>query len=87
MTLVTVGKARTVKNVKAICDACGADTLHNYMVHDDVWAAASLLKNEHAHIWCLESRLKRRLTLEDFTAFPCNDLIRFGFSMKGTNST
>lgn len=48
-----------------------------YMVTDSVWASARLLKNEIAHIQCLEVTLGRKLVLDDFTDYPINNLIKW----------
>lgn len=54
-----------------ICDDCGVNTseIHEYyMVHDDIWrsVAGDSLEGMLC-IGCLEDRLGRRLTAEDFT--------------------
>jgi hypothetical protein len=52
----------------ADCEGCGMDTMAEfYMLHDQVWA----LVNEPAYgamlcVGCVESRIGRRLTPEDF---------------------
>jgi hypothetical protein len=52
------------------------------MVHDDVWIAAAMPKNNPENepgdsgyqcIGCLERRLGRRLTPQDFTSDPVNN--------------
>lgn len=66
---------------KALCPCadCGIDTMptcrcHDaeyYMVHDQVWEAAGLGRG-HLCIGCLEARLGRRLTPDDFTQARVN---------------
>ena len=57
------------------CHGCEGTTLGElYMVHDDVWKAAT---GDDPFGWlcvgCLEDRLGRRLTPDDFNDAPCND--------------
>jgi hypothetical protein len=59
------------------CNDCGVDTQDIgewYMVKDEVWAAAWLKrsKREFLCIGCLETRLGRRLTSDDFIDAPIN---------------
>ena len=60
-----------------ICVDCTANTYHDdeyYMVHDHVWEEdASMAKDGGMLcIGCLESRIRRRLTADDFTNAPVN---------------
>lgn len=59
-------------------------TIEDYMVHDEVWERAGMGKRGHLHLRCLELRLRRRLTLADFTDYPVNNGIRFGFQLGKT---
>jgi hypothetical protein len=80
--------------LSAMCNDCGMDTTPRaearrlrvgwewYMVHDDVWAAAGMPKNDPENepgdsgylcIGCLERRLGRRLTPQDFTSDLVNN--------------
>jgi hypothetical protein len=55
------------------CVDCDVDTLGTgelYMVHDDVWPLDKL--GGMMCIGCLEARIGRRLTPEDFTDVPIN---------------
>lgn len=70
------------------CDDCGVDTTPEppagweyYMVHDPVWAAAGMPVPDDPEgfvgegilcIGCLEKRLGRKLTPDDFTGAPVN---------------
>lgn len=61
------------------CDGCGYETLKIpfewYTVHDAVWAAAGLRTHDAVLcVGCLEERLGRRLTPDDFRAVPINRL-------------
>ena len=56
-------------------------TLEDYMVRDEVWAKCGVGARGFLHLRCLEARLHRQLTLADFTSFPVNAAIRFGFDM------
>jgi len=61
-------------------------TLDGYMVHDHVWRLATDKDvqegNKRAyflHLDCLERRIGRYITLEDFTNAPINNVIRWAF--------
>lgn len=57
------------------CFDCGIDVMksgHWYIVHDHVWAVTGVGKG-FLCIDCLERRLARRLTRDDFTDAPVND--------------
>lgn len=57
------------------CAACGQNTLHineYYMVTDEVWQTAWPEDRGMLCIGCLEERLSRKLTAEDFTDAPIN---------------
>lgn len=49
-----------------------------YMVHDKVWRQAMPTYKGHLHVSCLERRLGRFLTIEDFTGFFVNAKILLG---------
>jgi hypothetical protein len=53
------------------CNDCGF-AFDYYLVTDDVWAAAGLTPRGHCCLACLERRLKRPLTIEDFPVSPIN---------------
>lgn len=58
-----------------ICLDCKVNTLHideYYMVTDELWAAANKKKRGMLCIGCLEARLGRELTAEDFPPLPIN---------------
>lgn len=63
----------------APCAVCGVDTqraAEQYMVHDQLWAAAGMPSEQGWHylcVGCLEQRLGRTLTPADFTDVPLND--------------
>jgi hypothetical protein len=65
---------------EALCADCGEDTFGTddgdwYMVRDEVWTAAGMPAESGAmylHRRCLENRLGRRLTREDYTGAPIN---------------
>jgi hypothetical protein len=64
------------------CAHCGGKSLlQQYMVTDDVWAAAGMNHKGFLHLYCLEKRLDRRLTIDDFTDVPINDELRFGYTL------
>ena len=64
------------------CSQCGSNTLHineYYMVTDEVWNAAWPTGRGMLCIGCLEDRLGRQLTSDDFTDAPINQGV-FGYS-------
>ena len=57
------------------CDDCHHSLFGTYMVWDDVWEAAGLLRrHQDVCLGCLEARLKRPLTIEDFPLCSVNAL-------------
>jgi hypothetical protein len=57
------------------CLDCGVDTfaIHEfYIVHDVLWAAANPTVEGMLCILCLERRLDRTLSSDDFPDVPCN---------------
>lgn len=57
------------------------ERVDSYMVHDHVWSEAGFTRKQCACLPHLELRLRRSLTIDDFTEKPINDPIRFGFMM------
>jgi hypothetical protein len=63
------------------CRDCGIDTLPAgwdaraewYMVHDEIWSAAGMPPRGYLCIGCLQRRLGRELTRDDFTDALVND--------------
>jgi hypothetical protein len=62
------------------CAECGEVCSDYYMVRNEVWAAAGM-SHGVLHLRCLEKRLGRDLTLDDFMDSPANAAIRFGWRM------
>jgi hypothetical protein len=65
------------------CDDCGIDTLTEtfqeyYMVKDNVWLRAKSDKEGFLCIGCLENRLGRRLSYQDFSECNLNTCIAYG---------
>jgi hypothetical protein len=56
------------------CIVCGGFATDYYVVHDDVWSQAGLLPGEDCCLVCLERRLDRPLSLDDFPPFLVNAL-------------
>jgi len=56
------------------CETCTNCTGEYYMVHDHVWLSANPRDHGMLCIWCLERRLGRVLTKDDFTAAPVNSI-------------
>jgi len=57
------------------CRDCELDTRHNdyYMVHNDIWIKAFGRGDGMLCIQCLEKRIARKLTVNDFTKCPVNE--------------
>lgn len=79
------------------CRDCGVDTLpvhvpyraEYYMVHNHIWEAAGMFGMDSGYlcIGCLENRLGRMVSREDFTDCRVNDLsysnnIRFAWTFR-----
>lgn len=69
------------------CTDCAVDTLdikdgpEYYMVRADIWAAVTETKPaEFLCVGCLEERLGRQLTSEDFNDAPANDPVKESMS-------
>ena len=52
----------------------------SFMVSNEVWIAANLKGDDFCCLTCLERRLGRELTKDDFTNAPINDEILWAFS-------
>ncbi len=57
-----------------LCLHCGLECEEMYMVFDSLWESVTRgpEREGYLHFLCLESRLGRRLTVEDFTIAPIN---------------
>lgn len=62
------------------CKVCDKPFVPNYMVHNPLWEKAGLKGDEYCDPWCLETLLGRKLTVEDFTKAPVNDLVRWAMT-------
>lgn len=51
-----------------------------YMLRDEVWAE-KFSRTDQAHLRCAAIKLRRALTLDDFSMAPVNEAIRIGFEM------
>lgn len=79
----------SVKGIDTHCRDCGIECLpdtppgfedwHQYMVHNDVWAAASMprVAGGWLCVSCLQQRLGRPLTSDDLTDAMINDPGRY----------
>ena len=56
------------------CNACTNCNGEYYMVHDEVWKLANPADRGMLCIGCLEQRLGRLLTKDDFTDAPVNSM-------------
>ncbi len=59
------------------CVVCGKDAYISgwYYVKNSVWKEAGFKPHQLAHCTCLAYRLGRRLTKDDFTDSPINDVV------------
>ncbi len=69
------------------CNDCEVTYPDPYMVHNRIW---NEVVGERVRCFlclkCLETRLGRRLVIQDFTPAPINDGIRFGFNLAITEN-
>lgn len=64
------------------CPHCGQSVGRDYyMVTDETWALAEVPIDSQLHLLCLQERIGRPLTIEDFTEAPVNMLIHFGYGL------
>lgn len=63
------------------CAECGKDIYLPYMVEDRVWRRVMPNGAGHLHFECLEKRLGRLLTVDDFSDVRVNDPLKFGFKL------
>lgn len=67
------------------CVHCGDLNFDYFMVIDEVWRESGVLAGR-VHFSCLEERIKRPLVIADFTHFPVNSAIWFGYSLGRSDS-
>lgn len=65
------------------CGDCGKVYHQDYMVKSSTWEESASKSNEVLHLECLEKRLGRGLTIEDFIEAPINETFRFAYK-RGT---
>lgn len=63
------------------CAHCGGEVREVYMVEDRVWLAAMPDRKGHLHFGCLERKLGRFLTSEDFYEASVNNAVYFGMRL------
>lgn len=64
------------------CLSCACIHPSEYMVAPDVWASTGLAYNAGALcLKCLEARVGRALTVQDFPDVPINGAVRYGLSI------
>jgi len=69
------------------CLVCGEQAYEDYMVLPEVWKDEARFMRGVCHLTCLEERLGRPLTVEDFDLnIPINRVLAFGYRMKGKTS-
>lgn len=78
--LRTKADQEDLHEARLFCDLCRNGELEMYMVLDTVWAAAGMGKSKgFLHLSCLETRLGRRLSKDDFPKYVINKAILFAF--------
>ena len=65
----------------SLCGLCNLEVDDYYMVKDGVWLSVMPTKKGYLHLACLEEKLSRKLTLEDFTDARVNATVRFAYQM------
>lgn len=85
--ILAARKSVRKRQAQGACYDCKGES-ERYMVHRHVWLKAFpdyRKKRQKKPIYlcfnCVEKRLSRKLNLEDFTDFPINEGLRFGFLM------
>lgn len=63
------------------CAHCGGEVRELYMVEDAVWLTAMPDRKGHLHFGCLERRIGRLLTQDDFYDAAVNSAIYFGMRL------
>ena len=58
------------------CHCCTNCNYEYYMVHDQVWLEANPRDKGMLCVGCLEQRLGKLLTKDDFTAAPINEIAK-----------
>lgn len=70
--------AQRYRRRSTTCVECGRFCGDNYYLAREVWKATGLERFDGVlHLACVEKRIGRRLTLEDFTDAPLNDQVRW----------
>ncbi len=74
---------RQQKSLIHFCNDCKTVHPEPYMVHDAVWLTVveSPQQKMILCLTCIQKRLGRDLNIQDFTDYPINDGIRFGFNL------
>lgn len=65
-------------NARHFCAHCKEASTDAFMVKNDVWAEAGMGKG-FLHLVCLEDRIGRSLTSDDFPDYPINRPVLFGY--------
>lgn len=74
--VVTLASEAYANHTACLCLDCGEHTIlkgEYYMVHNEIWNTVNRRDSGMLCIECLEDRLGRKLTKEDFTGAPIND--------------
>lgn len=81
LSISKIGKVLTwrIGEIKP-CQDCGCKHPEPYGVSDELWAAAGMVEGVLC-LDCLQKRIGRDLTIFDFTNYPINEGIRFGYNL------
>jgi hypothetical protein len=79
--------ARREVSKHRFCIECGTEVLDYYALDDDIWTAVAGEPDAGAlHLGCVEKRLGRRLTVEDFKRVATNSTVFFAAGMARVGS-
>jgi len=77
MTKTTKEKRHNSCQSSDICRVCKKKLDYIYHVYDEVWALSGLKPSGSVlHVECLEKRIGRKLTFDDFPGTSCNSAYR-----------
>ena len=91
-------ESRLPKNAERFCAHCGAKAYEEveeengvrkhrliameYMLKDAIWREAGFSHHDIACLGCVEQRLGRNMTLDDFNPYPINTMVKWLLSKK-----
>ncbi len=81
----TPAERRAMAKLWDNCDECGARVYDDYMLKDEVWKLTGLRFGPGGgvlHLPCVEKRIGRSLTIDDFAPYSVNDALRWALTRK-----